>query len=69
MSLFSKPAFVSLRSLLRDFARFAGRKGVKAFVFMLLGAFVEGIGIVLLIPFFSVIIGGGTGGGRIPTID
>jgi len=42
--------------LLCDFAGFAGTKGLKAFVFVFLGAIVEGIGLVLLIPFFSVII-------------
>jgi ATP-binding cassette subfamily C protein len=45
-----------LRQLLRDFASFAGAKGFKALVFVFLGAFVEGVGLVLLIPFFSVII-------------
>jgi ATP-binding cassette subfamily C protein len=46
----------SLWLLLCDFAGFAGTKGLKAIVFVFLGAIVEGIGLVLLIPFFSVII-------------
>jgi ATP-binding cassette subfamily C protein len=44
------------RQLLRDFASFGGAKGFKALVFVFLGAFVEGVGLVLLIPFFSAII-------------
>jgi ATP-binding cassette subfamily C protein len=49
--------------LLRDFFVYAGAKGIKALVFVFLGALVEGVGLVLLIPFFSVIIDGQTSGG------
>ena len=49
--------------LLRDFATFAGTKGLKAFLFVFLGAVVEGVGLVLLIPFFSVIIDSQNTGG------
>jgi hypothetical protein len=49
--------------LLRDFAAFAGAKGVKALSFVFVGTFVEGVGLVLLIPFFSVIIDSQNAGG------
>lgn len=69
MRPFSNHALGSSCSLVRDFMRFAGRKAYKAFFFAFLGALVEGIGIVLLIPFFSVIMGS-SGGGRIQqTVD
>jgi ABC-type multidrug transport system fused ATPase/permease subunit len=44
------------RLFLRDFAAFAGVKGLKTLVFMFLGAAVEGVGLILLIPFLSTII-------------
>lgn len=53
---FSESILVPLRLLLRDFAAFAGGKGLKVVLFVFLGAIVEGVGLVLLIPFFSVII-------------
>ncbi len=46
----------------RDFARFAGRRGAVAVVFVALGAFLEGIGLVLLIPILAVVTD--TGGRR-----
>ena len=53
------PLFKSIRGsfglFLRDFAAFAGAKGVRACVFIFLGGFVEGIGLVLLLPFVTVI--------------
>lgn len=52
----SDPILAPLGHLLRDMATFAGAKGFKAFVFVFLGAVVEGVGLVLLIPFLSVII-------------
>jgi ATP-binding cassette subfamily C protein len=54
---------VPLQVLLRDFAGFAGAKALKALLFVFLGALVEGIGLVLLIPFFSVIIDSKSPGG------
>ena len=55
---------IPLRLFLRDFAIFAGAKGVKALIFVFFGALVEGVGLVLLIPFFSVIIDSQATGGR-----
>src|SRR5260370_40141441 len=42
--------------LLREFATFAGARGFTALLFVFLGALVEGVGLVLFIPFISVII-------------
>jgi ABC-type multidrug transport system fused ATPase/permease subunit len=42
--------------LVRDYWRFAGRKGVMAVVFVGLGAVLEGAGLVLLIPILAVAI-------------
>jgi ATP-binding cassette subfamily C protein len=52
----SESILVPLRLFLRDFAAFTGARGLKALLFVFLGAVVEGVGLVLLIPFFSVII-------------
>jgi ATP-binding cassette subfamily C protein len=50
----------------RDFARFAGRRGVVAAVFVGLGALLEGLGVVLLIPILSVVSDpGGKAGGQL----
>jgi ATP-binding cassette, subfamily C, bacterial len=59
----SDSILIPLRSLLRDFARFAGAMGFRALLFVFLGAVVEGVGLVLLIPFFSVIIDSQNAGG------
>jgi ATP-binding cassette subfamily C protein len=45
-----------LRLLSREFAGFAGAKGFRALLLVLLGAAAEGIGLVLFVPFISVII-------------
>ena len=60
--------FVSLRPLLRDFAAFAGTNGLKAVLFVFLGAVVESAGLVLLIPFFSVIIDSPPGGDKMQEV-
>src|SRR5262249_2565336 len=44
---------------------FSGAKGLKALIFVFLGALVEGVGLVLLIPFFSIIIDSQATNGRI----
>ena len=36
-----RPVLVSMMHMLKDFARYAGIKGAKAFVFVFLGALVE----------------------------
>jgi len=48
--------FAPFRLFLRDFAKFAGAKGLTALLLVFLSALVEGLGLALLIPFFSVII-------------
>jgi ATP-binding cassette, subfamily C, bacterial len=52
----SNSVLASLRSFARDFVCSAGARGFKAFVFVLLGTIVEGVGLVLFIPFFSIVI-------------
>jgi ATP-binding cassette, subfamily C, bacterial len=59
----SDSILIPLRLLLRDFASFAGAMGFRALLFVFLGAVVEGVGLVLLIPFFSVIIDSQNAGG------
>lgn len=54
---------VPLRLFLRDFASFAGAKGLKALLFIILSAVVESVGLVLLIPFISVIVESQNAGG------
>jgi ATP-binding cassette subfamily C protein len=49
-------ALGSLTRLLRDLARDAGARGLEAGAFIVLGSLVEGIGLLLLIPFLSLII-------------
>jgi len=46
--------FTPYTLLFLDFAVFAGVKGLRALLLVFLGAIVEGVGLVLLIPFFSV---------------
>ena len=54
---------VPLHLLLRDFAGFARAKALKALLFVFFGAVVEGMGLVLLIPFFYVVIDTQNSGG------
>ncbi len=68
MAVNSEPAAtLSNRQVLRAFAGilagFAGRRGILGVVYIALGALFESIGLVLLIPLFTLVIGGG-GGGR-----
>jgi ABC-type multidrug transport system fused ATPase/permease subunit len=42
--------------LVRDFAAFAGRRGLLALFLVFAGALVESVGLLLLIPFFAVVI-------------
>ena len=55
--------FTPYTLLFLDFAVFAGVKGLRALLLVFLGAIVEGVGLVLLIPFFSVIIDSQNTGG------
>ena len=55
--------FGHLRSLIAFLANFAGWRGVKALIYIALGALFEGIGLVLLIPLFGLVIGTGNGNG------
>jgi ATP-binding cassette subfamily C protein len=59
----SNPILILLCGFCRDFLVFAGARGLGAFLFVLLGAATESVGLVLLIPFFSVIFDSHSGGG------
>lgn len=43
------------RAFLRDFAHYAGRKGVVAALFVAAGALVEGLSLVLIIPLIAIV--------------
>ncbi|HMI40541.1 MAG TPA: ABC transporter ATP-binding protein [Sphingomicrobium sp.] len=49
------------RFFIGDFLRYAGRQGWVLGVYLVFGALVEGIGVLLLLPLLSVVIGSGTG--------
>jgi ATP-binding cassette subfamily C protein len=46
-----------------DLAAFAGRDSFKLAILLLLGALVEGVGILLLVPLLTVVLGTGAGSG------
>ncbi|MDP2411978.1 MAG: ABC transporter ATP-binding protein [Pseudolabrys sp.] len=50
---------------LRDFVEFAGRKGIVAAIFVALGAVVEGVGLLLVVPLLAIVIGSSLTGGRL----
>jgi ATP-binding cassette subfamily C protein len=54
----------ALWHFVRDFAAFAGRKGVIAAIFVALGALLEGLSLGLLVPLLAVVIGSGLPSGR-----
>ena len=55
----------SLRDFLREFASFAGRKGISAACLLALGAVLEALSLVLIIPLISLAIGSDLPSGRI----
>ncbi len=54
-----------MAALAATLARFAGRRGLLALITIALGALFESAGLVLLIPLFGLVIGKGSGGGRL----
>jgi ATP-binding cassette subfamily C protein len=63
MTISSDPASTGIHaflSLVRKFADFAGRRGVLALLLMMCGAAFESIGLLLLVPLLSLVIGGST---------
>ena len=55
----------SLDDFLGDFLRFMGRRAWGAGVLLVLGALVEGIGLLLLLPILTVVLGAGSSSGWI----
>lgn len=53
-----------LRAFLRDFVSFAGRKGAVAAIFVVLGAALEGLSLILQVPLLGIVIGSGLPSGR-----
>jgi ATP-binding cassette subfamily C protein len=51
----------SFLHFLRDFRAYARPQALKASILLMLGAAVEGISLLLLVPLLSVVIGGGSG--------
>ena len=45
----------------RDFLRYAGRQSWVLVIYLALGALVEGIGVLLLLPLLGIVMGSGTG--------
>jgi ATP-binding cassette, subfamily C, bacterial len=55
----------TVRVFLRDFASYAGRKGVWAAIYVALGTMLEGIGLILIVPLLGIVIGNGAASGRL----
>src|SRR5690242_13619173 len=65
-----KTTIASARSFLRDFASYAGRKGLIAAAFVLASALLEGIGLAFLVPLLAIVTGSGVTQGRLQqTVD
>lgn len=54
-----------MKAFLRDFARYAGRRGAFATVFVAFGALLEGLGLALLVPLLGIVTASGTPFGRL----
>jgi ATP-binding cassette subfamily C protein len=52
-----------LGGFVRDFARYTGPRGLLLGLYLLLGAILEGVGILLLLPLLGVLLGSATGNG------
>jgi ATP-binding cassette, subfamily C, bacterial len=55
----------SAQLFLRDFARFAGLKGVVAAVFVTVGAVLEGASVLLIVPLLGIVLSTGSASGRL----
>ncbi|HEY0302494.1 MAG TPA: hypothetical protein VGC36_14210, partial [Rhizomicrobium sp.] len=54
-----------LRRFLREFSGYAGRRGLLAAALVALGAALEGVGLVLIVPLLGIVIGSQPQGGRL----
>lgn len=59
-----KSVSADLRDFLRDFVAFAGRDGVLAAILVALGAVLEGLSLLLLVPLLGIVIGSGMPSGH-----
>lgn len=55
----------SLRSLVAEIARFSGAAGIRTAAWVVLGALVEGVGLMLLVPLLALVVAADGGGGRL----
>lgn len=56
-----RPEAAPVATLLRDFAAFAGSRTIFVGIFLALGAVLEGVGLLLLLPLLGVVLGSGAG--------
>lgn len=61
----SRKIAADLRAFLREFTFYAGRRGVLTLSLVALGAIVEGVSLVLIIPLLAIVIGTGLPAGRL----
>lgn len=59
----------TLREFTADFVAFMGRRAWSAGALLLLGAVVEGVGLILLLPILSVVLGAGAGNAWIDALS
>jgi ABC-type multidrug transport system fused ATPase/permease subunit len=59
------PLAASLRDFFRDFTSFAGRRGITAALLVAIGAVLEALSLVLLVPLISLAIGSDLPSGRL----
>lgn len=61
----SRSSVAQARIFLRDFATFAGWRRIHAAAYVALGALLDGVGLVLVIPLLGIVIGGNPAIGRL----
>ena len=59
------PVWPLMRAFLADFARYAGRRGAFATVFVAFGAVLEGLSLAMIVPLLGIVTASGTPFGRI----
>ena len=63
--ILATPVVAVLRQFLREFAAFAGRTGIFAALLVALGAMLEGLSLVLIVPLLAIVIEPDSASGRI----
>lgn len=65
----TRSGWAAFVALVRDIAAFAGMRGIRAAVYIALGAVFESVGIVLIVSLLAVVIGGHSGGGTVQRLS